>query len=438
MPIDTIFSNFCNSIKMVENQEWQSRIAAITKKINEKYYDSDDDHNHRLLVGSVGRHTATNKVSDFDVLFILPWNIYHRFDHHSDNGQSDFLQEVKECIKERYPRTQIRADGQVIDVTFSNGLIEVVPGFENKDGSFQYADTNDGGKWRTTNPRPEKQKCTDDTAATHGTFRDCARMIRVWKNHSGFVFSGLLIDTLIDRFYVDNTEFLENNSYSNYPLVLKKIFEFLSEQNENQQYWHALGSNQQISNHGSNKFIREARKVLDKLNEIDFDNESEVLKCFSEIFGYQFKQYVDKSLLYSSEDFAEKFFSAIDIKGKFDIECIVSQAGFRDHHIGYYLSSKLGAIFKNKSLLFKVINLELPANIDQSNLKYYWKVRNFGVEAQRQEQLRGKIFKGRSIRREHTKYKSMRHYVECYVVDNDVVIARSKLIVPIGGYEDAR
>ncbi|WP_437126670.1 nucleotide-binding domain-containing protein, partial [Lactobacillus helveticus] len=53
-------------------------------------------------------------------------------------------------------------------------------------------------------------------------------------------------------------------------------------------------------------------------------------------------------------------------------------------------------------------------------------------------QLRGKIFKGRSIRREHTKYKSMRHYVECYVVDNDVVIARSKLIVPIGGYEDAR
>ena len=51
MPIDTIFSNFCNSIKMVENQEWQSRIAAITKKINEKYYDSDDDHNHRLLVG---------------------------------------------------------------------------------------------------------------------------------------------------------------------------------------------------------------------------------------------------------------------------------------------------------------------------------------------------------------------------------------------------
>ena len=32
----------------------------------------------------------------------------------------------------------------------------------------------------------------------------------------------------------------------------------------------------------------------------------------------------------------------------------------------------------------------------------------------------------------------MRHYVECYVVNNDVVIARNKTIVPIGEYEDAK
>ena len=42
------------------------------------------------------------------------------------------------------------------------------------------------------------------------------------------------------------------------------------------------------------------------------------------------------------------------------------------------------------------------------------------------------------MHRESTMYKSMKHYVECYVVDNDVVIARRKIIVPIGEYEDAR
>lgn len=423
---------------MIEDKKWQSRVAEITKKINKKYYNSDDGHDHRLFVGSVGRHTATNKVSDYDILYILPWDIYHRFDKHSGNGQSDLLQEVKECIKESYPKTQIRADGQVIDITFNDGLIEVVPGFENDDGSFQYPDTNDGGKWRTTNPRPEKQKCTDNNNATSGTFRDCCRMIRGWKNHNGFVFSGLLIDTLIDKFYVNNNDTLEDNSYSNYPFILKEIFEFLSKQNEDQQYWHALGSNQQISNHGNNKFVKKAKKVLDKLNEIDFNNESEVLNCFSEIFGYQFKQYINDSVSHTTEDFATTFFSAVDIKGSFNIECIVSQKGFRDHHIGYYLSSRLGAVFKNKHLLFKVTNLDLPVNIDQSNLKYYWKVRNFGVEAERKGQLRGQILKGKNMHRESTMYKSMKHYVECYVVDNDVVIARRKIIVPIGEYEDAR
>lgn len=438
MSITKVFSNFCNSIKMIEDKDWQSRIAEITKKINKKYYDSDDDHNHRLFVGSVGRHTATNKVSDFDILYVLPWDVYHRFNNHAGNGQSDLLQEVKECIKERYPRTQIRADGQVIDVTFNNGLIEVVPGFENDDGSFQYADTNDGGKWKITNPRPEKKKCKDNDQDTAGTFRDCARMIRVWKNHRGFVFSGLLIDTLIDKFYVDNSDFLEKSIYFDYPVVLKKIFEFLSKQNEDQKYWYALGSNQQISNHGSNKFIKEAKKVLDELNEIDLDDESKVLECFSKIFGYQFKQYVDDSVSHTTEDFAVTYFSSIDIKGSFDIECIVSQNGFRDHPIGYYLSSRLGTIFKNKHLLFKITNLDLPFNINKNNLKYYWKVRNFGLEAERKRQLRGQIFKGESTRREDTKYKSMKHYVECYIVDNDVVIARNKIIVPIGEYEDAR
>lgn len=69
MSIYTAFSDFCNSIRMVENKKWQSRIAEITKKINKKYYNSDDDHNNRSFVGSVGRHTATNKVSDYDVIY---------------------------------------------------------------------------------------------------------------------------------------------------------------------------------------------------------------------------------------------------------------------------------------------------------------------------------------------------------------------------------
>lgn len=438
MSISTIFHDFCNSIKMVEDEVWQRRIAEITKKINKKYYDTNNDHDHRLLVGSVGRHTATNNVSDYDVLYILPWNVYHRFDKHSENGQSDFLQEVKECIKERYPKTQIKADGQVIDVTFSNGLIEIVPGFENDDGSFQYADTNDGGKWRTTNPRPEKQKCIDDDNDTNGTFRDCCRMLRIWKNHNGFVFSGLLIDTLIDKCYVDDTKLLNDKSYKEYPNILKQIFEFLSNQSEDQKYWHALGSNQQIGNHDNNKFIKNARKAFDKLDDIDLDNESDVFDTFSELFGYDFKKLVDDTVSNTTEDFASTYFTSIDIKGSFDIECTVSQNGFRIHNLKYYLSSGHKSIFKNRNLLFKVVHLNLPQDIAAKNLKYYWKIRNYGIEAEKARQLRGQIIKGSETHREKTLYKSMNHYVECYVVDDGIVVARKRIIVPIGEYENER
>ena len=48
------------------------------------------------------------------------------------------MQRVKEVIKETYPRTIVRGDGQVVVVSFSNYQIEVCPCFSENDGSFTY------------------------------------------------------------------------------------------------------------------------------------------------------------------------------------------------------------------------------------------------------------------------------------------------------------
>ena len=43
-----------------------------------------------------------------------------------------------------------------MEIPFTDELtFQVVPVFENTDGSYTYPDANDEGKWRTTNPRPE-------------------------------------------------------------------------------------------------------------------------------------------------------------------------------------------------------------------------------------------------------------------------------------------
>lgn len=43
---------------------------------------------------------------------------------------------------------------------------------------------------------------------------------------------------------------------------------------------------------------------------------------------------------------------------------------------------------------------------------------------------RGQITKGNSSKEEHTNFNG-RHYVECYIVKNEVCIARNKILVPI-------
>jgi hypothetical protein len=61
-----------------------------------------------------------------------------------------------------------------------------------------------------------------------------------------------------------------------------------------------------------------------------------------------------------------------------------------------------------------------------------WKVRNYGDEAQKADDLRGEISydKGFQKKEESTKYHG-KHYVECYVIINNLCVASDKILVPI-------
>ena len=86
-----------------------------------------------MYVGSYGRGTTINS-SDLDVLFELPQNEYNRYDLVKGNGQSRLLQAVRNAILTSYPRSEVRADGQVVKVLFSDGMkFEILPAFKNID-----------------------------------------------------------------------------------------------------------------------------------------------------------------------------------------------------------------------------------------------------------------------------------------------------------------
>ena len=150
------------------------RYKRITKAINSEFWGSDSDTAHSRYVGSYGRGTAID-TSDIDILVELPRYEYERFDAHKGNGQSRLLQVVKAAIQTTYPRSNIRADGQVIVVDFSDGIkFEVLPAFKQIDwlgywnGKYDYPDTNMGGNWRSTNPKAEQDAMRERNRESNG------------------------------------------------------------------------------------------------------------------------------------------------------------------------------------------------------------------------------------------------------------------------------
>ena len=67
-----LFDQIFKNLKVSNYQEIAMRRDEITKALNGEYREDPDSTSHRLMVGSYGRHTAIDGVSDLDLLYILP------------------------------------------------------------------------------------------------------------------------------------------------------------------------------------------------------------------------------------------------------------------------------------------------------------------------------------------------------------------------------
>ena len=181
------------------------RYKRVTKAINLEFWGIDSESEHSIYVGSYGRGTAID-TSDIDILVELPQSEYKRYDAHKGNGQSRLLQAVKNAIQTTYPRSNIHADGQVIVIDFTDGIkFEVLPAFKQYDwlgywnGKYDYADTNMGGNWRSTNPKAEQDAMYARNKESNGLLFDtCKHMREIRDNHfSSYHLSGIVIDSYV-------------------------------------------------------------------------------------------------------------------------------------------------------------------------------------------------------------------------------------------------
>lgn len=285
------FCYFCNNlgISSIIKDKIESRLKTITKRINRDYWNSDSETEHRLIVGSYGRGTAI-EASDIDVVIELPLSEYDRFNDYTWNGQSSFLQSVKESIKKTYPTSDVSGDGQVVDIFFSDGIkFEIVPSFKQKDGSYTYADTNNGGHWRAMKPSLEIGVFSYYDLQFKGNLRNLCRMARAWKQKNTVIIPGIFIDTLACDFLEEYKHSKESCIY--YDWMSRDFFKFICEL-EDKKKWQRIIPGEYIEVDHVSWIKSDARKAynlsLKAIDAMENKNISLQRDYWREIYGDQF------------------------------------------------------------------------------------------------------------------------------------------------------
>ncbi len=435
MSVTDMFSEFIGNLVIGNAETISLRYGELTAVLNKQFRDTESKTANTLQVGSFGRKTGINGISDLDMLFIMPktkWDEYNKV-----GGQLRLLQDAKEAIINRYPTTKVRVDRLVVTVTYKDFHVEVQPVFEQDDRSYKYPDTANGGSWKITKPREEMDAVADLDAVKNSNLRRLCKMARAWKNKHGVGMGGLLIDTLAYNF-LDSTADYDEKSFLYYDFLSRDFFKYLSELPEQSEYA-APGSRQRVK--VKKKFQNKAKKAYKLcLEAIEAENQKNVNDKWKKVYGRPFpasatvaQEAMAKSFAQSwddTEEFIEDKFP-VDIRESMQLDCEVKQNGFREFFLSDMLSRRIPLMTK-KSLRFEITDVSAAKPYE-----IYWKVLNRGDAARKKNCIRGQIIKddGLMQRTESTSFRGD-HIVECYCVKDGVVVAKSRIHVPIDGEQN--
>lgn len=193
-----------HSIPQEIRQTVATRYKTVTKAINRSLWNSTSDTAHSFYVGSYGRGTAID-TSDIDILVEVPDNYYVSSPYTTYNPQSRLLQVVKNAILELYPRSDVKGDGQVVVINFSDGMkFDILPAIQKynqltQKTFYKYPDTHMGGNWLSTNPKAEIEAMNKKDKQSNGLLKATCRHMRCVRDNyfSSYHLSGIVIDSFV-------------------------------------------------------------------------------------------------------------------------------------------------------------------------------------------------------------------------------------------------
>ena len=192
--MDTYFNQFIENITLTEDQcnDDQTKYQNVAFKLQRKYYPSLTvyDPSKKFLFGSYKTKTNVRPLTDdqdVDLLYKLPKDEFYKFINRKGNGAADLLYEIASYLKDSFPTTEnIKRWINVVLIEFSehHHNIELLPAFENEDGTFIIPNSRDGGSFETFDPRMQLEKFSESNKATNGLTQILAKMLKAWAHNT--------------------------------------------------------------------------------------------------------------------------------------------------------------------------------------------------------------------------------------------------------------
>ena len=196
------FRTFHQSLRLTESQiaEGRNHHAGVRQSLNKHYYGSSSSLTNSFLIGSWGKYTRTRPPRDIDLYFVLPYDVYERYNSVRGNKQSVLLQDVRRVLQSTYPNTDLRGDGQVVVVDFNRMSVEVVPAFGLNDGKYYICDTHNGGRYKSADPKAELAHITAINESCSGNLRPLIMMMKAWQSYCNAPLKSFCVELVAAEF----------------------------------------------------------------------------------------------------------------------------------------------------------------------------------------------------------------------------------------------
>lgn len=196
------FNAFLANIALTRPQQSDgvTSFKGVTTCLNSHYYGYASEEEHAALGGSWGKELQVRPPRDIDLLYLLPFVVWERFEKYTSARQSALLQEVKGVLKAKYTRTDMRGDGQVVIVPFDHVTVEVVPAFLLQNGRLLICDTADGGRYQETDLTAELRALNISDAAHNSCTRFLIKILKQWQQYCAVPIKSFMLERLVVEF----------------------------------------------------------------------------------------------------------------------------------------------------------------------------------------------------------------------------------------------